>query len=93
MNSSGDDGNQAGGEEADAPTTFGEAWRRLAALASPHAPRFSAAIAALVVTSAANLALPVELTAGGGTFAPLEIVWTSELGVPLPLRKPRKPKS
>jgi len=41
---------------------------------------------------AANLALPVELLPGRGQFAPLEIVWTSELGAPLPMRKPRKKK-
>lgn len=42
-------------------TSFSSAVKRLATLAAPHSGRFSAAIAALVVTSLSNLALPTIL--------------------------------
>ena len=38
----------------------------------------------------ATLTRPVQLSPGQGHFEPLHILWSAELGVPLPLRPPRK---
>jgi hypothetical protein len=38
----------------------------------------------------AQMARPVELLPRQGTFEPLQIIWSSRLGVQLPMKKPRK---
>ena len=40
----------------------------------------------------ATLTRPVQLAPGQGHFEPLHILWSADLGVPLPLRPPRKKK-